>query len=121
MAKPADYNEKDIVKRTFRFALLTIKIVGQLPKDSIGQVLSRQLMRSGTSIGANVREAQKTSTRKAFIHKLNIALDEAEETEYWLELIRQSHLLSEAEMRNILEECREICKILTIIIKNLKK
>ena len=87
MAKPPD-----IVARTFQFALRIIELANQLD-DGRGstRVLAKQILRSGTSIGANIEEAQAAESRADFIHKYNIALKEARETKYWLRLISASH------------------------------
>ena len=82
--------------------------------------LSKQLLRSGTSIGANVAEAQQAQSRPDFVSKLNIALKEAVETSYWLRLLRATDYLTQAEFQSILFDCTELEKLLTAIIKQLK-
>ena len=80
-------------------------------------ILSKQLLRSGTSIGANVVESQQAQSRADFISKLSIALKEAAETNYWLRLLQATDYLSESEFSSILKDCREVEKMLTSIIK----
>ena len=83
-------------------------------------VLSKQILRSGTSIGANIREALRSSSRKEFIVKMNISLKEAYETEYWLELLYKTEYISEKEYNSIFPECRELTSILSQIILTAK-
>ena len=83
--------------------------------------MSKQLLRSGTSIGANVAEAQQAQSRPDFISKLNIALKEAVETNYWLRLLQATDYLTQAEFCSIFSDCRELEKLLTAIIKSSKE
>ena len=81
-------------------------------------VMSKQVLRSGTSIGANVKEALRAQSRADFRAKMNIALKEASETEYWLELLHESDYISEEQFQSIIADNIEIIKILTSIVKN---
>ena len=83
-------------------------------------MLSKQLLRSGTSIGANINEAQEAQSKNDFISKLSISLKEARESKYWIELLKETNYLSEKEASNILEDLIEIIKLLTSIIKTTK-
>lgn len=83
-------------------------------------VLSKQMLRSGTSIGANVRESVNAQSRMDFINKLNIALKEANETEYWLELLHESGYLNDSEYVSVYNDCGKIAATLTKIIKTTK-
>lgn len=83
-------------------------------------VLSRQILRSGTSIGANVRESVNAQSRLDFINKLNIALKEANETEYWLELLHESDILDDNQFDSIYSDCGKLAATLTKIIKSTK-
>ena len=83
-------------------------------------VVSRQLVRSGTSIGANVTEAQQAQSRPDFIHKLNIALKEAYETDYWLRLLYESKYLTPSAYRSMIEQCKELERLLIAIVKSTK-
>ena len=84
-------------------------------------ILSKQVMRSGTSIGANVAESQQAQSRADFIAKLNIALKEASETNYWLRLLHATDYLSDAEFRSIQHDCEELERMLAAIIKTTRK
>jgi len=83
-------------------------------------VISKQLLRSGTSVGANVRESEHAESKADFIHKLSIALKEANETEYWLDLLKETDYLNELEYLSIQENIKEILKLLVSIIKTTK-
>ncbi len=111
----------DIKDKSYKFALKIIKLVNILPKNTSGLVISKQIMRSGTSIGANVEEAQGGSSKKDFTNKMTISKKEARETRYWLRLIKDSALLKHAQVEELLNECDEIVKILTAIVKTSKE
>ena len=83
-------------------------------------VLSKQLLRSGTSIGANTRESKNAQSRMDFLNKLNIALKEADETEYWLDLLHETNYIDDTMYKSINNDCAELIKLLTSIIKKLK-
>ncbi len=83
-------------------------------------MIAKQLLRSGTSIGANVKEAIQAQSKADFISKLSIALKEASESEYWIQLLGDADYLSKAEANNILADCQELIKLLTSIIKTVK-
>ena len=106
--------------RSFQFSLEIIKLYNFLKFTKNEFVLSKQLLRSGTSIGANVREALRGQSRADFISKMSIALKEAEETEYWLELLTMSNYLDNYKENSLATECRELCKILSSIVKTTK-
>lgn len=110
-------NKNQIQEKSYEFALRIIQLVRLMPKDTVGYVLGRQLIRSGTSIGANVEEAQGASSKKDFINKINIAKKEARETKYWLRLIVDSKILGENKVRIAIDECVSIINILTAIVK----
>ena len=113
--------KENIIKiKSFDFALTIVKLC----QDLVGKkeyVLSKQLLRSGTSIGALVREAEQAESKADFIHKLSIALKEANESEYWIELLFKSNYLSAIDYNNLLIELKEILKLLTSIIKTSKQ
>ena len=112
------YRESIVANKSFMFALKVIKICDELVAMNKEYVLSKQLLKSSTSIGANVREALRGESKKDFGHKMNIALKEAEETEYWIELLLESGYLNIDESTDILKECRELCKILHSIVRS---
>ena len=105
-----------ILDMSFAFAVRIVKLSRFLANDKKEYVLSRQVLRSGTSIGANVKEAVVAQSRKDFIAKLNISLKEANETEYWLQLLSATGYLDDVD--SILEDNRSIIRVLTSIIKS---
>lgn len=110
----------DIKERTLKFSVLIIKLVSLLPKNAAGFAIASQVVRSGTSVGANIEEAQDAGSRKDFIHCLTISLKEARETQYWLRIIQESSLISQPELDEALQEITELIKILTTIVKRSK-
>ena len=113
---------KDILTlKTKDFALDIIKICNRLIADKKEYVLARQLLRSGTSIGANVREAKYSESKLDFIHKLKISLKESNESEYWLELLFESNLISESDFTRLHSLNKELLKLLISSINTLKK
>jgi four helix bundle protein len=115
---PRDYGNKGIVKRSFKFSISIINSVRLLPRDMAGASIGRQLFRSGTSVGANIHEAQYASTKKEFTRKMQIALSELNETIYWLELVNKAGILPCDRLQSELLEAFELRKVLaTIIIK----
>ena len=107
-----------IEQKSFQFAIRIVKLYQYLRKEKKEFVLSKQLLRSDTSIGANVAESQQAQSRADFISKLNIALKEAAETNYWLRLLQATDFLSDAEFQSVHNDCRELEKILTSILKS---
>lgn len=110
----------DIRKRSVDFAVLIVRLSALLPRNAAGFAIAGQIVRSGTSVGANIEEAQDAASKKDFIHCLVIALKEARETEYWLEVIKQSKILENPVLDSALQEVEELIKILTTIVKKLK-
>lgn len=117
--------ERDIVNRSIQFSIRVIKLYRELEKDTVGRIIGKQLLRSGTSIGANIHEAQGGQTKPDFITKITIAYKEARETMYWLKLIEESSIISSSRLVEIRDEANQITKILSSIIltakQNLKK
>ncbi len=109
---------KDIRDRTFCFALSIVNFSGCLPSSQISLRLSDQLLRSGTSVGANVEEATAASSRNDFVYKLGIALREARETNYWLRLVKGTRLTESTELDGLLTESEELKKILGAIVSS---
>jgi four helix bundle protein len=97
-----------------------VKLANYLREERKEYVLSKQLLRSGTAIGALVREAEQAESRADFIHKLCIGLKEAHESQYWLELLHQADYLDETGFCSINQDCTELLKLLTAIIKTSK-
>jgi len=114
-------DENVIVVKSKAFALRIIKMYKYLCDEKKEFVLSKQVLRSGTSIGANVKEGVRGQTKPDFYAKLNISLKEASETEYWLELLHESNYLPENDFQSIYNDCKELIKILTAITKTQRK
>jgi four helix bundle protein len=115
---------RDICDRTFAFAVKVVRLCNGLTKTgSSGRVLGNQLLRSATSIGANIEEAQASPSRADFNNKVSISLKEARETNYWLRLIKETDAGSVVshELDALIDESKQIVAILTTILKNSKK
>ena len=113
--------ENRVKELSFAFALRIIKLAQFLEQEKKAYVLSKQLLRSGTSIGGLVREAEHAESRSDFIHKMAIALKEANETDYWIELLYQSQILDREGFDSIKSDVVELLKLLTAIIKSSKR
>jgi four helix bundle protein len=114
-------NDNIIVLKSKDFALRIIRLYVFLTESKREYVLSKQILRCGTSIGANVKEAMRGQSKPDFYSKLNIALKEASETEYWLELLHESNIIDDAVFESIYFDCQEIIKILVSITKTQKE
>ena len=110
-------NDNAVADKSKLFALRIIKLYNYLKDEQKEYIISKQLMRSGTSIGANVKEAIRGQSKPDFYAKLNIALKEASETEYWLELLHESSYLNDSFFDSIYEDCQELIKLLVAITK----
>ena len=110
-------NENIIVDKSKAFALRIIKLYNYLKFEKNEYVLSKQVLRSGTSIGANVKEGIRGQSKADFYSKMNIALKEASETEYWLELLNESKYIEDKHFKSIYSDCQEIIRILIAITK----
>ncbi|MCU0240099.1 MAG: four helix bundle protein [Pyrinomonadaceae bacterium] len=115
-----DNKENVLKEKSYKFALRIIKLYKFFIDQKKEFVLSKQVLRSGTSIGANITEANQAQSTPDFIHKLSIALKEAYETEYWLCLLRDSEYLTEKQAESLIEDCNELQKLLTSSIKTSK-
>src|SRR5437868_12043370 len=113
--------EKDLERRTKQFAVRFIDFVSKLPRSMTGDVLTRQLLRSATSIGANYREANRGVSRADFSNKIGTVQKEAAETQYWLELLIESNLCPSQAAATLQEESSERLAIFTSIGKKLKQ
>ena len=113
--------ENIIQQKSFSFALRIIKLYKYLIETKKEYILSKQLLRSGTSIGANIEEALGGQSKKDFISKLSIAYKEARETKYWLSLLRESKYMTQKELSSIFDDCEEILKIIGKIQKTSKE
>ena len=112
----------DICDRTFAFAVRVVKLCRYLDEQTgVCRTLGKQLIRSGTSIGANVEEAQGGQSRADFLSKISIACKEARETLYWLKLLESAEVVSDDRLKEIKAEANELVGILTAIIKSTKE
>lgn len=112
---------KDLRDRTKRFALQIIRMFTALPKTIEAQVIGKQILRSGTSVGANYREAYRGRSRTEFIAKAGDSLKELEETAYWLELLVEGGMVQGQQLADLQNECGELIAIFVTIIKKTKK
>jgi len=109
-----------VADKSFKFALNIIKLYKVLSSEKKEFVLSKQLLRSGTSIGALIKEAEHAQSKPDFLNKMNIALKEANETNYWLMLLKDSDYILEIEFEKINHDCEELIKLLASIVKSTK-
>ena len=112
--------ENVLKNKSFEFAIRIVKLCEFLRKNKKEYVLSKQILRSGTSIGALVRESEYAESKADFIHKLSIALKEANETEYWLELLSKTNYLNNEQYNSLILDNKELLKLLISIIKSTK-
>ena len=109
---------KNIVKeKSFDFAIRIVKLYKYLMEEKKEFVLSKQVLRSGTSIGANINEAQQAQSKKDFLMKMNISLKECAETKYWIELLSATDYINQEQKDSIIKDCIELEKLLTSIVK----
>ncbi len=108
---------ENIRKRTKRFALRIIRMYSSLPKKQVAQVLGKQVLRSGTSIGAHYREASRARSDAEFLSKMRLALQELDETAYWLELLIDSEIASATKLSDLQQETDELIAIFVTIAK----
>ena len=118
--KEQRYDNSITRQKSKSFAIRIIKFVNLLQNEKREKIISKQLLRSGTSIGANVRESYNAQSKADFISKLHIALKEADETAYWLELLYESDIISSQYFDSLYNELKEIIALLTASIKTLK-
>jgi len=117
----ASSGENVVKEKSYRFALDIAKFCKMLIEVKKEYVLSKQLMKSGTSVGANIREALHAESKADFIHKLSIALKEAHESHFWLEIIRDSGYALPNELQHLFVQVDEVISLLTSIIKSTKR
>lgn len=111
---------QEFSERTKVFALKIIKLFTILPKSTEAQVLGKQMLRSGTSVGAHYREATRARSKEEFVAKIDGGLQELEETGYWLELMHLSMIVKEDQIADLLQEVKELTAILITMSKNTK-
>ncbi len=113
-------SSQDMNERTKRFALRIIRLFAALPKTTEAQVIGKQLLRSGVSVGAHYREAKRARSTAEFTSKLEVGLQELEETGYWIELLADTEIISKKRPQELQNEIEELTAILVSIIKNAK-
>ncbi len=112
--------EKDLKKRTKRFAINIIQLVRKLPKNDEGKILGRQLLRSGTSVGANTRAAFRGRSKREFVAKLGIVIEEADECEFWLSMLEDADIYVGQEITALKREADELVSIFVSISRKNK-
>lgn len=115
------FSKNVLLDKSYLFARRTIKLYRHLSVEQKEFVLSKQILRSGTSIGANVTEADEAQSRPDFVSKLSIALKEAVETEYWLRLLRDEQFITEQQAESMIADCKELINMLTASVKTAKR
>lgn len=115
-----DGEHEDLRVRTKKFALRVIRLFSALPKGPVADVIGKQVLRSGTSVGANFREAHRARSDAEFVSKVGDCLKELEETCYWLELLVDSEIVSTEKLSSLLDESNQLIAILTTIAKKVK-
>lgn len=113
--------ENVVAEKSYAFALRIVKAYKFLSSEQREFILSKQLLRSGTAIGALVKEAEHAQSKADFINKMNIAFKEANETEYWLMLLKDSNFIDEKSFQSISEENKELIRLLISIVKTSKE
>lgn len=113
--------ENIIAVKSYAFAIRIVKLYKHLSVEKKEFVLSKQLLRSGTSVGALIREAEHAQSTPDFLNKMNIALKEANETEYWLMLLKDTEYINEKEFSSLINDSSEILKLLISIVKSTKQ
>ena len=114
--------EQNVVKdKSFEFAIRIINLYKHLTDSKQEFVISKQLLRSGTSIGANICEAEQAQSTADFLSKISISLKESCESDYWIRLLHRTDYISEQEYQSIIADCKELTKLLTSIIKSIKQ
>ena len=114
-------DSRDLSLRTKSFALQIIRLFPKLPRTTEAQILGKQLLRAGTSVGANYREAYRGRSKAEFIAKCGDSLRELEETGYWLELLGEAEILAAEQLRPLRTECDELIAIFVTILKRSKE
>ena len=112
---------RDLAERTKRFALRVVAMYSTLPKSTEAQVMGKQVLRSGTLVGANYREANRARSKAEFIAKLGDSLKELDETAYWLELLVESGIVPAPKLASLQDECNQLLANFTTVSKNAKR
>ena len=113
-------DKAELERRTKAFGVKVVRFVAALPRNRVGETLGIQLLRSGTSVGANYREANRAQSRSDFIHKIALVEKEAAETQYWLELFEDARIGDSGERQSLLQESNALLAIFTSVGKSTK-
>jgi len=111
----------DLRERTKKYALRIIRLYTKLPRNELGRVLGKQLLRSGTSVGANFREGFRARSKAEYMAKLGICIQELDETAYWLELLSDANIIQPTRLTDIQDETDQLIAILTTIVKKTRQ
>lgn len=114
-------NEKELQLRTKQFTLRIIKLIEALPQNDTGRIIGKQLLRSGTSVGANYRAVCRARSKAEFISKLGIVIEESDESVFWLEMIIEGKLMKEILVHELLKEANEITAIMVASSNSARK
>ncbi len=110
-----------VADKSFLFAIRVVRLYQHLIRNKHEYVLSKQVLKSGTSVGANIREALRGQSRQDFVAKMNISLKEISETGYWIELLHKTNYITDKEFQSIFSDCQELGKLLTRIVKTTRE
>ena len=113
--------ERIVQDKSFQFAIRIVNLCKYLQNEKHEYIMAKQLLRCGTSIGANVAESQQAQSRPDFVSKLNIALKESYETNYWLRLLYETHYITQAQFDSVISDCNELERLLISIVKSTKE
>ena len=119
--KNEERKQRDLIDRTKKYALRIIKLYSALPKEAVAQTLGKQLLRSGTSVGANYREGHRGRSKAEFIAKLGDSLRELEESAYWLELLEEANIFPAERLAELMDETNQLTAIFVTIIKKARE
>ena len=114
-------NEQEFKQRTKKLALRIIKLVENLPNTSVSRVIGKQILRSGTSVGANYRAACRAKSTADMLHKLAIVEEEADETLYWLELLAEAKIFPTSKLQNLIDETNQIVSMIVASMKTIRQ
>ena len=120
MREDIERKREVMLQRTKRFALAIVRLYSSLPRTTVSQVLGRQVLRSGTSVGAHYREACRAKSRADFVSKIEGALQELDETAYWLELLKEIYAEKCVQAQSLMTEANELISIFVSVVRSVK-
>ena len=120
MREDIERKREVMLQRTKRFALAIVRLYSSLPRTTVSQVLGRQVLRSGTSVGAHYREACRAKSRADFVSKIEGALQELDETAYWLELLTEIYAEKRVQAQSLMTEANELISIFVSVVRSVK-